>query len=139
MELVIDASIVLKWFLDEDDSDEALTIRENAFAQKFSLHTTELLFFEITNILSIHPMPSTLRKDMFSDLYSVPFVIHSYDDQQAYAASDLAVSCAISAYDASYIVLAQHLRCPFLTADQKLITKTKSIEEVVLDWHRYTT
>jgi len=38
----------------------------------------------------------------------------------------IALSFDISSYDASYLALAEELKIPFITADQKLINKVES-------------
>ena len=42
-----------------------------------------------------------------------------------HSALDLALEYGISAYDASYVALAQQMDLPFITADEKLIGKLK--------------
>ena len=43
-----------------------------------------------------------------------------------YEALDIAMKYDISSYDASYVALAEYLKKPFFTADDKLLKKVKS-------------
>ena len=50
-EFVIDSSIVAKWFLTEEDSDEALKIRDSFATDRIKLAVPTLLFYEVMNAL----------------------------------------------------------------------------------------
>jgi len=52
--IVIDASVVLKWYLsDEEHGDRALDILEGHASDRLSLHAPALLEFEVANGLAI--------------------------------------------------------------------------------------
>jgi predicted nucleic acid-binding protein len=47
MIVVVDASVAAKWFIDEDNTDEALILLD----RPFDLHAPDLLYLEFDNIL----------------------------------------------------------------------------------------
>ncbi len=47
MIIVVDASVAAKWFIAEDNADEALMLLD----RPFDLHAPDLLYLEIDNIL----------------------------------------------------------------------------------------
>ena len=47
IEIVIDASVVVKWFIEENDSDKALLLRDRFIDGKVELYIPILLYFEV--------------------------------------------------------------------------------------------
>jgi predicted nucleic acid-binding protein len=48
---VLDPSVVLKWFVNEADSGQALKLREEFYAGEREIVVPDLLLFEIANAL----------------------------------------------------------------------------------------
>ncbi len=132
MNQVIDTSIVIKWFLEEEHSDLALIIHEKAVQKEITLHTTDLLYFEFTNALATKRLEETVKQQMIGDLYITPLTIHPFTDSLAISSLTLAQPLGISVYDASYIALAQELNCEFLTVDERLVKATLNLSFVKL-------
>ena len=120
---VIDASVVVKWFKDEDHSAEALALRADWAAGKISLHTVELLPFEVLNALRYDPTQTsqTLRM-LAANLLDYPFRVIPISEIAEDTAEN-ALRYGITIYDAAYLTAAQHLGSKAYTADQKLIAK----------------
>jgi predicted nucleic acid-binding protein len=51
---VIDASVAIKWFVDEPDAPLAVTLRDAHIAGENALATPDLLVYEVANVL-LHP------------------------------------------------------------------------------------
>jgi len=51
MELILDASVVLKWFLEEEQAEKALAYRQDHLSGEICLVATPLLAFEVSNAL----------------------------------------------------------------------------------------
>ena len=49
--LVIDASVVIKWFIEEKDSAKALLLKDNHINGKTILIAPDLLIYEAANVL----------------------------------------------------------------------------------------
>jgi predicted nucleic acid-binding protein len=56
---ILDASVILKWFVNEEDSSHALNLREEFYAGKREIVVPDLLLFEIANALRYNPSFST--------------------------------------------------------------------------------
>ncbi|MEW6447655.1 MAG: type II toxin-antitoxin system VapC family toxin [Bacillota bacterium] len=52
---VLDASVILKWFINEEDSDQALRLREEFYSGKRDIVVPDLLLYEVVNALKYNP------------------------------------------------------------------------------------
>ena len=134
--LVIDASVVLKWFLaDEEDGERALDILDSCAANRVALHGPALLEFEVANGLVI-----AKRKARVSEATALKAMegftelgIELHPLAPLYPR--VLASCHrynISAYDAAYLALAENLKADLVTADKRLFTATRPLEIVAL-------
>jgi predicted nucleic acid-binding protein len=126
LRLVVDASVGIKLFVDEEYSDKVHALFEQLAADVPAvLYVPDLFFIECTNILLKYtrrfgrPLEDS-RSDLVDlgrlSLRVVPTAELMED------ALLLAVELNITAYDACYAVLASRLAVPLVTAD-KLLTK----------------
>jgi predicted nucleic acid-binding protein len=126
LQLVVDASVGIKLFVDEDYSDKVHTLFEQLAADIPSiLYVPDLFYIECTNILLkyTHRFKRSLedsRADLVDlgrlSLRVVPTAELMED------ALVLAAKQSITAYDACYAALASRLALPLVTAD-KLLAK----------------
>ena len=119
--LVIDASIAVKWVVEEDGTAEALTLRRRA-----KLIAPELLTAECANILWKKVQRNELSKDeallaarllQAADIEFLP--THSLLE----AAMQIAIELNHAAYDCLYLALATERECRFVTADERFVRK----------------
>jgi len=115
--LVIDASIAVKWVVEEDGTAEALTLRRRA-----KLIAPELLTVECANILWKKVQRNELSKDearllQAADIEFLP--THSLLE----AAMQIAIELNHAAYDCLYLALATERECRFVTADERFVRK----------------
>jgi predicted nucleic acid-binding protein len=126
-ELVIDANVAIKLFVDEEFSNAAEQLfRGLAQTPPVRFFVPDLFFLECANILWKYVRryghdPEKARSDI-SSLLALPFQTVAVQDLSE-ASLDLALERGVSAYDASYAVLARTLEVPLITADSKLIGK----------------
>ena len=133
MELVLDASVIIKWFLKEKLSGEALEYQEQHLEGVVSLVAPSLLPFELINVLctkSILNLEAVLG--VANVFYFTGITEYFLTKELAHATAKLSKKYEISAYDAAYVALAQSLGCQFITADRKLYQKVKSLKLVKL-------
>ena len=132
--IVIDASVVLKWYLsDEEHGEKALDILDGHVSDHFSLHAPALLEFEVANGLTIAKRRARVGNndvlkamDGFTglgiELYPLlPLFRKVLDYSDKYN---------ISAYDAAYVALANDLKCNVVTADKRLFNSTQKLKLV---------
>lgn len=118
---VIDASIAVKWVVEEEGTAEASTLRRRA-----RLIAPELLAAECANILWKKVQRDELSKDeallaarllQAADIEFLP--THSLLE----AATRVAVELDHPAYDCLYLALAAERDCRFVTADERFLRK----------------
>ncbi|MFX1313861.1 MAG: type II toxin-antitoxin system VapC family toxin [Promethearchaeota archaeon] len=123
-EIVIDASVVVKWFIEEIDSDKARFLRDKFIEGKIELIAPSLLYFEVLNALKYSQLfnPSELD-DAGESLENYGFNVITIKDQIRNQMIKVAVDHEISIYDASYLGLSISLDKIYYTADEKIIKK----------------
>lgn len=122
---VIDASVVLKWFLqDESDGAPALAVFERYMSGSLDLIAPALLEFETINGLRIagkrgRISPEGIRTaaQAFLEL-GIRFVPLSFYMAKALAFAD---KYDLSIYDAAYPALAVETKTELISADEKLL------------------
>ncbi len=125
--IVIDASIVVKWFIEEIDSDKARLLRDKFIDGKIELTVPSLLYFEVLNALKYSKLfdPSELN-DAGESLENYGFKVITIKNEMRKHMIKVAVDQELSIYDASYLGLSICLGIIFCTADEKIIKKLPS-------------
>ena len=120
MALVVDASVAVKWFVPEQDSDVAARLTVSGE----DLHAPRLLAAELGNALwrkaRVGEMNSTEARARTASVPSMP--IHWHADETICAdAVRLAIAYDRPVYDFMYLALAQRLGARVVTADQRFV------------------
>jgi predicted nucleic acid-binding protein len=123
-EIVIDASVVVKWFIEESDSDKALILRDRFIGGEVELYVPTLLYFEVLNALKYSQLfkPSELQ-DAGESLENYGFKVITIKNEIRKHMINVAIDCDLSIYDASYLGVSIGLEKVFCTADEKIIKK----------------
>jgi predicted nucleic acid-binding protein len=117
---VVDASVAVKWVIDEPGADQALRLRRHV------LSAPELLIAECANIVwkkarlgELTEPEASLAAGLISrsDIELIPM------RPLTRRAVELAILLDHSAYDCMYLALAEATGCPFVTADARLLRK----------------
>ena len=119
---VVDASVVAKWFLKEENTLSARRLREDFLEGSLRLRVPSLLPFEVLNALKYNPnFPSrgllaASRALDAAGLLTVPLF-------GEYAERTVAIGSQfdLTIYDAAYVALADIADCTLYTADQQLV------------------
>jgi len=116
---VIDASVVVKWFIPEAHSESALRLKDVVDVR---LHAPAFLALEIGNVLAKKrrrdELSSADTEDIWRAFRRAPIHRHT-DDTLVLAAFHLAYQTKTSLYDNLYLALGVKLDIPLLTADRK--------------------
>ena len=120
---IIDASVVIKWFIEEKDSAKALLLKDKHIQGKTILIAPDLLVYEVSNVLVFSKVfrPAEITKCL-QDLYELEIDLISPSIDIILSATELAISKQVSVYDACYLALAKELDIKLITADEKLYT-----------------
>ena len=125
--LVLDASAVVKWFVEEEESNEMRKIRDLYLKGKVTVYVPSLLFVEFANALrSVKGLTLTdvvnavkalnlLRLNVVSDLDILDRAV------------ELAFKTGITVYDAVYVALAKITNSKLITYDTELLNKFKDL------------
>ncbi len=127
IEIVIDASVVVKWFIEENESDKAKFLRDKFIDGQIELLIPSLLYFEVMNALKYSKLfdPSELN-DAGESLENYGFKVITIKKEIRECMIKIAVDHDISIYDTSYLGISIALGKIFFTADEKIIKKLPS-------------
>ncbi len=127
IEVVIDASIVVKWFIEEMNSDKARLLRDKFIEGKIDLVVPSLLYFEVLNALKYSELfESSELDDAGESLENYGFNVITIKEDIRKHMIKIAVDHKLSIYDASYLALSLGLGKIFCTADEKIVKKLPS-------------
>jgi predicted nucleic acid-binding protein len=121
--LVVDASVAVKWFLPEENSDKALLVRDGFIREEYWLIVPDLMISEFGNVLwkNRGVIDEAMALDIITDLLGlgIPLVPADTIIARAY---ELARQYNRTVYDAMYLAVAEGRDCEMITADERLFT-----------------
>ena len=124
--VVVDASIIVKWFVEEEGSNEAIKIRDEYINGDVKLIAPELINFEVLNALHYKGLFSEDELKRISEaLDAFSIELHSLRGEYATRTIEVAYKNNITVYDAAYISLAIMKNTHLYTADRKLKNKLR--------------
>ncbi|RLG72366.1 MAG: PIN domain nuclease [Thermoprotei archaeon] len=133
--IVLDASIVVKWFLKELYSEEAVRIRNDYVQRKISIAVPSLLIYEVLNALKYSGVYSEEElKEICLALNKYGFEIHDLEGDLKEKSITISCKYGVTVYDASYIALAIKLGIVFFTADRELLEKLPKIAKHIKEY-----
>ena len=130
MSLVIDSSITLAWFFEDERTERADAVMRQV--AKAGAVVPSLWRLEIANALQSalrrKRINAAFRDASIADLRSFPIAVDSETDRHAWGTSlALAERCQLTLYDAAYLELAQRLRLPLASLDQDLRAASRAL------------
>lgn len=123
-QLVVDASVVAKLYLKDEQYTDKADLLFSRFEQgDIQLIAPRLITYEVPAAIKRGAVRAKADKEVWqaalSSFQSLGLSI--IDDSDAkYEAIRLAINYACAYYDALYLLLAEDLGCPFVTADDRL-------------------
>ena len=127
--IAVDASVVVKWFVEEKYSKEALIIRDSFTEGLVDIVAPSLLYFEVLNALKYSgAFGEDELKKVARILEDYQFTLYELEGAYAEKAVEIAMRKGITIYDASYVALALIEGVDLYTADEKLLTKTQDLK-----------
>ena len=119
-EIVVDTSVVVKWYIPERHHEQARALRDAYLDGKFDLVAPALMPFEAVNALKYSGHYEGERLEEASE--SLPeYGIDLVPINKTSPVAEIANTLDITVYDASYIALAQKLDTKVYTADGNLL------------------
>ena len=130
--LIIDASVALKWFIEEENSHKALLLRDK-ISNDITPIVPTLFFYEIINVLRYKTeFGINDIKKVLESLIDFQFVIEDPEKELMEKTIDLAFKYGTTIYDASYLALGEKYDTKLITADKKLVEKISSEKYLLL-------
>jgi predicted nucleic acid-binding protein len=128
---VLDASVVIKWFSEEEYTDRAVKLRDDFFKGDTELVVPDLLLYEVSNALRYNPnFGETDVSEAVGSLFDIGINIIVPSREVINLAINLAFDHKITIYDAFYVALAKEIDFLLITADKKLYQKIKDMSFV---------
>ena len=123
--VVADASVVAKWFVEEEHSAAALRLRDDHVDRALDIASPALLPFEVLNALRYNPAVGEKQlKEIATALDKYSLWLHGMAGELAATTIENALAHGISVYDSAYLSLGIIRDAVVYTADQRLIDKT---------------
>ena len=125
---VLDASVALSWFFEDEASEESLRVRGRLTEERAVVPA--LWMYEVANAFVVASRRGRMTLDQAARaaqlLAELPIDVEP-PGRDVTDLLDLAAAHAVSAYDASYLQLASLRGIPLATLDQRLTTAAKVV------------
>jgi len=131
---VVDASVLVKWFLHEKeaDRDRALALREFHISGRSTLFIPQLALLEVLNAVRFSPKADEEDGEMaLETLHDLHLETRPAELDLLRKANAIAWAYKITIYDALYVALAEQVGYPLITADEVMVKKLKGHSIVV--------
>jgi predicted nucleic acid-binding protein len=123
-DIVVDASVVAKWYIPERDHEHARALRDDYLTGRHDLLAPALLPFEVINALRYsghYEGDRLIEASTTLPEYGIKLIPYRRADPVA----EVAVDLDITLYDASYLALAHTNETTVYTADSRLRDATE--------------
>lgn len=117
---VLDASVLVKWFSQEKDTEKAIELREQHIEQSIKIIIPEIAFLEIINSLRYKKKNEEELQKAVNDLLNLQLNVVNLNADILNKTVKIAVENNLAVYDSLYIAIAQFNGCPLITADKEL-------------------
>jgi len=124
MNLVVDASVLIKFYVPEILSDRAERLLAKVEQQDIDLLAPDLIYLEAGNILwkkqRLKELTHSEVEEITDAVLSLPLKIEASKSLLPLAVN-IAIAYGITVYDASYLSLAKVYETTLMTADRRLV------------------
>lgn len=125
---VVDASVIVKWFLhhQEADRDRALALRDLHISGRSTIYLPRLALLEVLNAIRFSPKAAEEDGETALEaLQDLNLETKTVDVTLLRKANAIAWAYKITIYDALYVALAEQVGYPLITADDVMVKKLK--------------
>jgi predicted nucleic acid-binding protein len=131
--VVLDTSVIIKWFIEERGSKRALIWLKRHIKGTEKILVPSLFFYEIANVLRYKKeLPLNEIWKVIEYLFRLNLKVEEANPELIMRAVLLAREKEISVYDAVFVALANFYHISFYTADKELYEKIKDFDFVKL-------
>lgn len=122
---ILDASVIIKWFINEEESDKALSYLEAFQNNKIVIIVPSLMFYELGNTIINKKGSVSMASGIMQKLQELNLEVEDLGLKSFRKIYQNAIEYSLTFYDAEYLTLMQKENCQFITADKKLYEKVK--------------
>ncbi len=127
--MVTDASIVLKWQLDDEDYvPQATSLRDDFYAQGIvNVIAPHLLIYEVANGIAVATRQKRITPDKANEALSNLLMLGiKTREVEPFRILELSLKYNLAAYDAAYLALAEMEKCDLWTGDRTFYQAVKN-------------
>ncbi|MBI2641788.1 type II toxin-antitoxin system VapC family toxin [Candidatus Roizmanbacteria bacterium] len=118
--VVVDSSVVVKWFVEEAGSQDARKLLRKHENETITLFAPDILILEVMNGLFFKAaFPKNELEGVLEKLFQAELQLISLEEGLVQKTLELVVKERITFYDGLFITLARELECPLITNDNK--------------------
>ena len=122
--VVVDASVVVKWFVEEEYTDAALRLRDDYVERVVEVSSPDFLPYEVLNALRYNPtLGERQLKEIAKALDKFSFWLVPLEGELAEVSVENSLRHGISVYDSAYVSLGHLSEAPVYTADRRLMER----------------
>ncbi len=119
-DIVLDSSVVVKWFSTETKSDEALKLLDSYIQGTVELTISEILICEVGNALRYKPDYDTQKwKAALTQLFNLHMNLTHLNENLTIRTGEIAFDGKITFYDALPVAVAESKKAVCITADEE--------------------
>ena len=125
-EAVVDASIAIKWFSEEEGTQAALKLREEHIEGTLILSAPDLLIYELANALRFKPdFDDEKVSRAVADIMDLQIDLINPGRELIEKSTEAAYLYGATVYDSCYLALGELLGVEVYTSDKKFYEKAK--------------
>ncbi|MDA8187742.1 MAG: type II toxin-antitoxin system VapC family toxin [Dehalococcoidales bacterium] len=130
--LLLDSSVVVKWFRSESTYDKALAIQQAFLSGDLDLGISELTLYEVANALRYSgDYTADEIRESLNSILDLEITVYPFSFDALASGVQRSFDTNISIYDAYLVELAKALRSTLVTADNKLLARLSADDHVV--------
>jgi len=120
--LIVDSSVIVKWYVMEERTEQALKLRDDYIEGKLTLSAPSLMLYEVLNAVKQAKKDISIKtlEAVAESLTLYGIRVHELLGELARLTVKTAIENEVSVYDAAYIALAKLSDTTLYTADEKL-------------------
>lgn len=126
---VVDASVALKWFLKEENSDKAEKLLKLHIESEILIVIPELFFYEVINGLRYKKTTLENLRKSITELFDLQLHYESVSEKIMIRTTEISSEYDLTIYDATYISLAEKMNAKLITADEKILSTKHHLVE----------
>lgn len=134
IQIVVDSSVAYKWHYrnDEPGVEIADALLADHLAGRVVLSAPTTLPVELANSLRYSGLPAERVSEIIDLIGAAQIHLFHPSTKTLLRAAELAFEHCMSVYDALFLELAEHLRCPLYTSDRKAFANIDTAADIRL-------